>query len=54
FPGTAPPGPLRQRCSRLQEKRIARYPYQWALMERDRRGAGGDKHFFFQGLENLD
>ncbi|XP_009577577.1 PREDICTED: NADH dehydrogenase [ubiquinone] 1 alpha subcomplex subunit 1, partial [Fulmarus glacialis] len=36
------------------EKRIARYPYQWTLMERDRRGAGVNKDYVSQGLENID
>ncbi|XP_009473211.1 PREDICTED: NADH dehydrogenase [ubiquinone] 1 alpha subcomplex subunit 1, partial [Nipponia nippon] len=28
-----------------QEKRIARYPYQWTLMERDRRVSGVNKYY---------
>ncbi|KQL59248.1 NADH dehydrogenase [Amazona aestiva] len=50
----SPPGPHRQRWSRLQEKRIARYPYQWTLMERDRRLSGVNKYYVSKGLENID
>uniref|UniRef100_A0A8B9TW05 NADH dehydrogenase [ubiquinone] 1 alpha subcomplex subunit 1 n=1 Tax=Anas platyrhynchos TaxID=8839 RepID=A0A8B9TW05_ANAPL len=32
-----------------KEKRVARYPYQWALMQRDKRLSGGSKHS--EGLE---
>uniref|UniRef100_A0A8C3B884 NADH dehydrogenase [ubiquinone] 1 alpha subcomplex subunit 1 n=1 Tax=Cairina moschata TaxID=8855 RepID=A0A8C3B884_CAIMO len=28
-----------------KEKRVARYPYQWALMQRDKRLSGGSKHY---------
>ncbi|NWU76122.1 NDUA1 dehydrogenase, partial [Onychorhynchus coronatus] len=28
-----------------KEKRIARYPFQWALMERDRRISGVNKYY---------
>ncbi|NXC46263.1 NDUA1 dehydrogenase, partial [Penelope pileata] len=28
-----------------KEKRIARYPFQWALMERDRRVSGVNKYY---------
>lgn len=38
-------GRNRQHCARPQEKRIARYPYQWTLMERDRRLSGVNKYY---------
>ncbi|KAK2528921.1 Ndufa1 [Columba guinea] len=49
-------------CACLQEKRIARYPFQWHLMERDRRVSGVNKYYVSkagargpgQGLENID
>ncbi|XP_010188779.1 PREDICTED: NADH dehydrogenase [ubiquinone] 1 alpha subcomplex subunit 1, partial [Mesitornis unicolor] len=49
-----PAGRNRQRCAYPQEKRIARYPYQWALMERDRRVSGVNKYYVSKGLENID
>lgn len=51
FPGTPfPPAPFprgrdRQRRACPQEKRIARYPFQWNLMERDRRVSGVNKYY---------
>uniref|UniRef100_A0A8B9S7E3 Uncharacterized protein n=1 Tax=Apteryx owenii TaxID=8824 RepID=A0A8B9S7E3_APTOW len=41
-------------CVCAQEKRIARYPYQWTLMERDRRLSGVNKYYVSKGLENID
>ncbi|NWR27414.1 NDUA1 dehydrogenase, partial [Tachuris rubrigastra] len=32
-------------CNGGKEKRIARYPFQWALMERDRRISGVNKYY---------
>ncbi|NXJ61597.1 NDUA1 dehydrogenase, partial [Rostratula benghalensis] len=32
-------------CNGGKEKRIARYPYQWTLMERDRRLSGVNKYY---------
>ncbi|XP_018427412.1 PREDICTED: NADH dehydrogenase [ubiquinone] 1 alpha subcomplex subunit 1 [Nanorana parkeri] len=37
-----------------KEKRIARFPYQWCLMERDRRVSGEQLYFKSKGLENID
>ncbi|XP_072127079.1 NADH dehydrogenase [ubiquinone] 1 alpha subcomplex subunit 1 [Mobula birostris] len=37
-----------------KEKRTARLPYQWILLERDRRVSGGKVHFNSKGLENID
>ncbi|XP_053130024.1 NADH dehydrogenase [ubiquinone] 1 alpha subcomplex subunit 1 [Hemicordylus capensis] len=37
-----------------KEKRIARYPYQWLLMERDRRVSGTNRYYDSKGLENID
>uniref|UniRef100_A0A3B5QM94 NADH dehydrogenase [ubiquinone] 1 alpha subcomplex subunit 1 n=1 Tax=Xiphophorus maculatus TaxID=8083 RepID=A0A3B5QM94_XIPMA len=36
-----------------QEKRIARNPWQWYLMERDKRVSGTDQYFNSKGLENI-
>ncbi|XP_035623162.1 NADH dehydrogenase [ubiquinone] 1 alpha subcomplex subunit 1 [Oncorhynchus keta] len=36
-----------------KEKRIARVPYQWYLMERDRRVSGVDLYYKSKGLENI-
>ncbi|XP_074004369.1 NADH dehydrogenase [ubiquinone] 1 alpha subcomplex subunit 1 [Numenius arquata] len=41
-------------CNGGKEKRIARYPYQWTLMERDRRLSGVNKYYVSKGLENID
>ncbi|XP_023781825.1 NADH dehydrogenase [ubiquinone] 1 alpha subcomplex subunit 1 [Cyanistes caeruleus] len=41
-------------CHGGKEKRIARYPYEWTLMERDRRLSGVNKHYVSKGLENID
>ncbi|NWY20567.1 NDUA1 dehydrogenase, partial [Aphelocoma coerulescens] len=32
-------------CHGGKEKRIARYPYEWTLLERDRRLSGANKHY---------
>ncbi|NXH25929.1 NDUA1 dehydrogenase, partial [Myiagra hebetior] len=32
-------------CHGGKEKRIARYPYEWTLLERDRRLSGVNKHY---------
>ncbi|XP_043913294.1 NADH dehydrogenase [ubiquinone] 1 alpha subcomplex subunit 1 [Protopterus annectens] len=37
-----------------KEKRIALYPYQWYLMERDRRISGENLYYKSKGLENID
>ncbi|XP_028815827.1 NADH dehydrogenase [ubiquinone] 1 alpha subcomplex subunit 1 [Denticeps clupeoides] len=37
-----------------KEKRVARVPYQWHLMERDRRISGTDQHYNSKGLENIN
>ncbi|KPP63235.1 NADH dehydrogenase 1 alpha subcomplex subunit 1-like [Scleropages formosus] len=36
-----------------KEKRIARVPYQYYLMERDKRVSGVGKHYVSKGLENI-
>ncbi|RVE67478.1 hypothetical protein OJAV_G00103360 [Oryzias javanicus] len=36
-----------------KEKRTARIPWQWYLMERDRRVAGTGNYFDSKGLENI-
>ncbi|KAM6251882.1 NADH dehydrogenase [ubiquinone] 1 alpha subcomplex subunit 1 [Spheniscus humboldti] len=41
-------------CNGGKEKRIARQPYQWTLMERDRRLSGVNKYYVSKGLENID
>ncbi|XP_014838302.1 PREDICTED: NADH dehydrogenase [ubiquinone] 1 alpha subcomplex subunit 1 [Poecilia mexicana] len=35
------------------EKRIARNPWQWYLMERDKRVSGTNQYFNSKGLENI-
>ncbi|KAL9837458.1 NADH dehydrogenase [ubiquinone] 1 alpha subcomplex subunit 1 [Geothlypis trichas] len=40
-------------CNGGKEKRIARYPYEWTLLERDRRLSGVNKHYVSKGLENF-
>ncbi|XP_050778957.1 NADH dehydrogenase [ubiquinone] 1 alpha subcomplex subunit 1-like [Gopherus flavomarginatus] len=37
-----------------KEKRVARQPYQWYLMERDRRLSGVNEYYRSKGLENVD
>ena len=37
-----------------KEKRVAHYPYQWYLMERDRRVSGVNRYYVSVGLENID
>ncbi|XP_054852394.1 NADH dehydrogenase [ubiquinone] 1 alpha subcomplex subunit 1 [Eublepharis macularius] len=37
-----------------KEKRIARNPYQWYLMERDRRVSQTNRYYESKGLENID
>lgn len=37
-----------------KEKRVAHYPYQWYLMERDRRVSGVNRFYVSMGLENID
>ncbi|XP_039343990.1 NADH dehydrogenase [ubiquinone] 1 alpha subcomplex subunit 1 [Mauremys reevesii] len=37
-----------------KEKRIARQPYQWHLMERDKRLSGVNEYYQSKGLENID
>ncbi|XP_077588653.1 NADH dehydrogenase [ubiquinone] 1 alpha subcomplex subunit 1 [Stigmatopora nigra] len=36
-----------------KEKRIARYPWQWHLMERDKRVSGTGLYYESKGLENI-
>ncbi|XP_019934539.1 NADH dehydrogenase [ubiquinone] 1 alpha subcomplex subunit 1 [Paralichthys olivaceus] len=36
-----------------KEKRIARIPWQWSLMERDKRVSGTGKYYDSKGLENI-
>ncbi|XP_041845548.1 NADH dehydrogenase [ubiquinone] 1 alpha subcomplex subunit 1 [Melanotaenia boesemani] len=37
-----------------KEKRIARVPWQWYLMERDKRVAGTGRCYDSKGLENIN
>ncbi|XP_015282552.1 PREDICTED: NADH dehydrogenase [ubiquinone] 1 alpha subcomplex subunit 1 [Gekko japonicus] len=37
-----------------KEKRVARSPYQWYLMERDRRVSQTNRYYESKGLENID
>ncbi|KAL6480187.1 hypothetical protein SRHO_G00122720 [Serrasalmus rhombeus] len=37
-----------------KEKRIARAPYQWYLMQRDKRLSGAGVHYKSKGLENIN
>ncbi|XP_029961275.1 NADH dehydrogenase [ubiquinone] 1 alpha subcomplex subunit 1 [Salarias fasciatus] len=37
-----------------KEKRVARAPWQWYLIERDRRVAGTGNSFDIKGLENIN
>ncbi|XP_049621501.1 NADH dehydrogenase [ubiquinone] 1 alpha subcomplex subunit 1 [Suncus etruscus] len=37
-----------------KEKRIAYFPYQWQMMERDRRVSGVNRYYASKGLENID
>ncbi|KAM6143466.1 NADH dehydrogenase [ubiquinone] 1 alpha subcomplex subunit 1 [Erethizon dorsatum] len=37
-----------------KEKRVAHFPYQWNLMERDRRISGVNRCYVSKGLENID
>ncbi|XP_058383345.1 NADH dehydrogenase [ubiquinone] 1 alpha subcomplex subunit 1-like [Diceros bicornis minor] len=37
-----------------KEKRVAYYPYQWSLMERERRISGVNHYYKSKGLENID
>ncbi|XP_030595131.1 NADH dehydrogenase [ubiquinone] 1 alpha subcomplex subunit 1 [Archocentrus centrarchus] len=36
-----------------KEKRVARVPWQWYLMERDKRVSGTRRYFDSKGLENI-
>ncbi|KAF7228414.1 NADH dehydrogenase [ubiquinone] 1 alpha subcomplex subunit 1 [Nothobranchius furzeri] len=36
-----------------KEKRVARVPWQWYLMERDKRVSGTGRYFDSKGLENI-
>ncbi|XP_069026963.1 NADH dehydrogenase [ubiquinone] 1 alpha subcomplex subunit 1 [Embiotoca jacksoni] len=36
-----------------KEKRVARIPWQWYLLERDRRVSETGRHFDSKGLENI-
>uniref|UniRef100_UPI0016597E93 NADH dehydrogenase [ubiquinone] 1 alpha subcomplex subunit 1-like n=1 Tax=Halichoerus grypus TaxID=9711 RepID=UPI0016597E93 len=40
--------------NRGKEKRVACYPYQWSLMQRDRRVSGVNRYYVSKGLENID
>ncbi|XP_004442336.1 NADH dehydrogenase [ubiquinone] 1 alpha subcomplex subunit 1 [Diceros bicornis minor] len=52
------PGMATARLNRFtnggKEKRVAYYPYQWSLMERDRRISGVNHYYKSKGLENID
>ncbi|XP_045728054.1 NADH dehydrogenase [ubiquinone] 1 alpha subcomplex subunit 1-like [Mirounga angustirostris] len=37
-----------------KEKRVACYPYQWSLMQRDRRVSGVNRYYVSKGLQNMD
>ncbi|KAM8954377.1 NADH dehydrogenase [ubiquinone] 1 alpha subcomplex subunit 1 [Pelodytes ibericus] len=37
-----------------KEKRIARFRYQWYLMQRDKRVSGEQLYYKSKGLENID
>ncbi|XP_015243767.1 NADH dehydrogenase [ubiquinone] 1 alpha subcomplex subunit 1 [Cyprinodon tularosa] len=37
-----------------KEKRVARIPWQWYLMQRDSRVSGTGEHFQSKGLENIN
>ncbi|XP_032286378.1 NADH dehydrogenase [ubiquinone] 1 alpha subcomplex subunit 1-like [Phoca vitulina] len=37
-----------------KEKRVAYYPYQCSLMQRDRRVSGVNRYYVSKGLENID
>ncbi|XP_058506073.1 NADH dehydrogenase [ubiquinone] 1 alpha subcomplex subunit 1 [Solea solea] len=37
----------------IKEKRIARRPWQWYLMERDKRVSGSGQYYASKGLENI-
>ncbi|XP_035580740.1 NADH dehydrogenase [ubiquinone] 1 alpha subcomplex subunit 1-like [Zalophus californianus] len=37
-----------------KEKRVAYYPYQWILMQRDRRVSGVNHYYVSKGLENIN
>ncbi|XP_047402501.1 NADH dehydrogenase [ubiquinone] 1 alpha subcomplex subunit 1-like [Sciurus carolinensis] len=37
-----------------KEKRVAHFPYQWSLMERDRWVSGVNCYYKSKGLENID
>ncbi|KAL7395381.1 hypothetical protein ABVT39_015548 [Epinephelus coioides] len=37
-----------------KEKRIVRQPWQWYLLERDRRVSGTGRHYDSKGLENIN
>ncbi|GCB65639.1 NADH dehydrogenase [ubiquinone] 1 alpha subcomplex subunit 1 [Scyliorhinus torazame] len=37
-----------------KEKRTARLPYHWSLMDRDRRVSGCKTYYKSKGLENID
>ncbi|XP_021573230.1 NADH dehydrogenase [ubiquinone] 1 alpha subcomplex subunit 1-like [Carlito syrichta] len=39
---------------RSKIKRGAHYPYQWSLLERDRRISGVNRYYVSKGLENID
>ncbi|XP_024422489.1 NADH dehydrogenase [ubiquinone] 1 alpha subcomplex subunit 1 [Desmodus rotundus] len=41
-------------CNGNKEKRVAYFPYQWHLMERDRRVSGVNRYYVSKGLENID
>ncbi|XP_063102405.1 NADH dehydrogenase [ubiquinone] 1 alpha subcomplex subunit 1 [Cavia porcellus] len=37
-----------------KEKRVVNFPYQWSMMERDRRISGVNRYYVSKGLENID
>uniref|UniRef100_A0A8C9JXP8 NADH dehydrogenase [ubiquinone] 1 alpha subcomplex subunit 1 n=1 Tax=Panthera tigris altaica TaxID=74533 RepID=A0A8C9JXP8_PANTA len=41
-------------CNEGKEKRVAYYPYQWSLMQRDRHISGVNRYYVSKCLENID
>ncbi|XP_035584004.1 NADH dehydrogenase [ubiquinone] 1 alpha subcomplex subunit 1-like [Zalophus californianus] len=37
-----------------KEKRVVYYPYQWSLMQRDKRVSGVNRYCVSEGLENIN
>ncbi|XP_061747992.1 NADH dehydrogenase [ubiquinone] 1 alpha subcomplex subunit 1 [Nerophis ophidion] len=53
IPGVAT-AQLHKFCNGGKEKRIARFPWQYYLMDRDRRVSGTGKYYDSKGLENIN